>query len=188
MEADMKRRHVFALMAGLVLAACASAPAPEPVPVDEAAAITLFLMRHGEKEGGDDPALSAAGVARAEALVARLGSSEITEIWSTQTRRTQATAAPLAAATGLPIQIYDPATLPAFAVWLLDTPGVKVVVGHSNTTDTLAGLLGADPGPAINDASEFDRLYVIHVEDAGIVRSRIERYGAPSQVEADAPE
>jgi 2,3-bisphosphoglycerate-dependent phosphoglycerate mutase len=104
----------------------------------------------------------------------------VTEVWSTQTRRTQQTAAPLAVQRGLQVQPYDASTLPAFASWLKDAPGVKLVVGHSNTTDALAALLGADPGPAIVEATEFDRLYVIAIDENGIVRSRIERYGAAS--------
>jgi 2,3-bisphosphoglycerate-dependent phosphoglycerate mutase len=59
---------------------------------------------------------------------------------------------------------------------------VKLVVGHSNTTGALAGHLGGDPGPAIDDATEFDRLYVISITEDGTVSSRIERYGAPSTV------
>lgn len=180
MAADMKRRGVIALFAGLMLAACATAPTPEVYPSAEDAIITLYLVRHGEKEQGDDPDLSAAGKARAEALARRLEGADLTEIWSTQTKRTQQTAAPVVKQTGLPVQPYDATTLPAFASWLLDTPGVKLVVGHSNTTDALAALLGADPGPPIDDKTEFDRLYMIYIDKDGLVSSRIERYGASS--------
>jgi phosphohistidine phosphatase SixA len=182
MAADLKRRSALALIAGLVLAACATVPTPAPAidPAAEDAVITLYLVRHGEKEAGDDPDLSPAGKARAEALARRLDGADLTEIWSTQTKRTQQTAAPVVRQTGLPVQPYDASTLPAFASWLLDTPGVKLVVGHSNTTDALAALLGADPGPPIDDKTEFDRLYVIYIDKNGIVRSSIGRYGAPS--------
>lgn len=146
--------------------------------------ITLYLVRHGEKEDGNDPDLSPAGKARAEALAKRLEGAEVTEIWSTRTKRTQQTAAPVVKQTGLPVQPYDATTLPAFASWLLDTPGVKLVVGHSNTTDALAALLGADPGPPIDDKTEFDRLYVIRIGKDGLVSGNLERYGAPSGVTA----
>lgn len=180
MAAGVRRRGVIALMAGLVLAACASAPAagPKPNADTEAAVLTLYLVRHAEKAAGEDPPLTEAGAARAAALAARLKDTGLTEIWSTRTARTQQTAVPVAAATGLPIQIYDAATLPAFASWLRETPGVKLVVGHSNTTNELAALLGAEPGPPFDEAAEFDRLYVIRIDANGNVRSRIERYGA----------
>jgi len=189
MAATLIRRGVLAVLGAALLAACASAPAPTPeadAGVGSATAVVtrLFLVRHGEKEtGGEDPALTAEGRLRAEALADRLAGEGVTEIWSTHTHRTEETAAPLAARSALAIQTYDAGTLPAFATWLLDLPGVKLVVGHSNTTDALAALVGADPGPAINDAAEFDRLYVIDIDASGIVRSRIERYGAEPAVE-----
>lgn len=183
MAANLIRRGLLAALGALALAACASAPEPEPEPATpetSEAEVIVFLVRHGEKEAGDDPALTPEGQARAETLAGMLAAEGVTEIWSTETRRTKATAAPLAASTGLAVQIYDAKTLPAFALWLRDTPGVKLVVGHSNTTDVLAGHLGGDPGPAINDATEFDRLYVILIAEDGTVSSRIERYGASS--------
>jgi 2,3-bisphosphoglycerate-dependent phosphoglycerate mutase len=183
MAAGLIRRRILGLLAAGLLSACAATPAPAPAPVLEPnpdAVSRLFLVRHGEKEAGSDPALSVAGVARAATLAALLQDEGVTEVWSTQTRRTEQTAAPTAAEFGLPIQIYDASTLPAFASWLLDTPGVKLVVGHSNTTDALAALLGADAGPEFVEATEFDRLYVIDIDANGVVRSRIVRYGTPS--------
>lgn len=145
----------------------------------------LFLVRHAEKETGDDPVLTAEGAKRATGLAARLGAEGITEIWSTRTNRTLQTAAPLAAQLAIEVQTYDVRALPVLAAELTAAPGVKLVVGHSNTTDALAGLLGAEPGPAIAEATEFDRLYVVQIGADGIVRSRIERYGAASVVAAE---
>lgn len=138
----------------------------------------IFLVRHAEKEKGDDPGLTPEGKARAAALSARLGGEGITEIWSTRTRRTQATSAPLASALGLTVQTYEAGALQALAESLRQRPGAVVVVGHSNTTGELASALGAEPGPAIDEAAEFDRLYEISIDRDGLVRSRIERYGA----------
>lgn len=187
MAATLIRRSLLGILAAGFLAACASAPAPA---VDETSAkpsvIRLFLVRHGEKEPGSDPSLTPEGKARAQALAARLKDEGVTEVWSTHTNRTEETAAPLAAQAGLGIQTYDAMTLPAFATWLLDTPGTKLVVGHSNTTDAVAALVGADPGPVIDEATEFDRLYVIDIDKDGIVRSRIERYGAASAGKGNA--
>jgi probable phosphoglycerate mutase len=179
MAATLIRRGILALLGAALLAACASAPAPAANTATDAAVTRIYLVRHGEKEAGEDPSLTAQGRVRAETLAAMLGGEGVTEVWSTRTNRTEQTAAPLAAVTGLGMETYDATTLPAFASWLLDTPGVKVVVGHSNTTDALAALLGADPGPEINEATEFDRIYIIEIDENGIVRSRIERYGAP---------
>jgi cysteine desulfurase len=52
----------------------------------------------------------------------------------------------------------------------------------------LAALIGADPGPPIDDATEFDRLHVITISGDHQVTSRIERYGASSpQAEKPVP-
>ena len=188
MAANLIRRRVIGLMAAVLLAACAATPAPAPeltLEPDANAVSRLFLVRHGEKETGSDPVLNEAGVARAATLAALLQTESVTEVWSTHTKRTEQTAAPTAAEFGLTIQTYDASTLPAFASWLLDTPGVKLVVGHSNTTDALAALLGADPGPEIDEATEFDRLYVVDIDADGIVSSRILRYGAPAKVASE---
>lgn len=183
MAAGLKRRAALGLLAIAMMAACAGTPAAKPAA--EAPFARVFLVRHGEKEAGPDPALSPAGVQRAQALAARLGGEGITEIWSTRTNRTEQTAAPVAAALGLAVQTYDPSALPAFANTLGDTGGVKLVVGHSNTTDALAALIGADPGPVIDEANEFDRLYLIDLGEDGVLADRIERYGAPSRINAE---
>jgi broad specificity phosphatase PhoE len=180
MAADLKRRGLLALIGAVLISACASAPAGEVAAAAEPDYARVFLVRHAEKETGSDPALTADGAVRAKALAARLAGEGVTEIWSTRTNRTGQTAAPLAAELGLAVQTYDASTLPAFASWLQASPGVKLVVGHSNTTDALAALLGADPGPAIEEATEFDRLYVIELGASGATASRIERYGTPS--------
>ncbi len=184
MAAYLIRRGFLALFAAGLLAACmtpAQAPAEKLAPEAEPASVTrLFLVRHGEKEAGSDPALSAAGAVRASDLELRLSDEGVTEIWSTATRRTQETARPLAEKLGLPVQTYDASSLPTFANQLAETPGVKLVVGHSNTTDALAALIGADPGPPIEDATEFDRLYVITITDGYQVSCEIQRYGAPA--------
>jgi 2,3-bisphosphoglycerate-dependent phosphoglycerate mutase len=180
--APLIRRRFLALIGAVWLAACAAAPAPA-----DDSMIRIFLVRHAEKQAGEDPALTAAGELRAAALVARLEKEGLTEVWSTQTRRTEQTAAPAASAFGLVVKAYDAGALPAFAGTLSETPGVKLVVGHSNTTDALAALLGAEPGPPISDA-EFDRLYVIDVNEQWVVSSRIERYGAPLPVAEGKPE
>ncbi len=183
MAACLKRRSVLGLLAAGMIAACAGTPASQPAA--EAPYAGVFLVRHGEKETGPDPALSPAGLQRAQALAVRLGGEGVTDIWSTRTNRTEQTAAPLAAALGLTVQTYDPSALPAFANALGDTPGVKLVVGHSNTTDALAAHVGADPGPAIDDATEFDRLYVIDLSEDGVTADRIERYGVPSRINSE---
>ena len=156
-------RRAFAglTVAALVSAACMSSPPPPET--------VIYLVRHAEKQTGDDPSLTEEGRARAEDLALTLQQAGITHIYST--------AAPLAAALGLPVEIYDASDLPAFARQLTAQRGTFLVVGHSNTTPPLVEELGGDPGTEINESSEFDRLYVLHIR-GDAVRTELRRYGA----------
>ncbi len=164
-------RRAFAglTVAALVSAACMSSPPPPET--------VIYLVRHAEKQTGDDPSLTEEGRARAEDLALTLQQAVITHIYSTDTARTRQTAAPLAAALGLPVEIYDASDLPAFARQLTAQRGTFLVVGHSNTTPPLVEELGGDPGTEINESSEFDRLYVLHIR-GDAVRTELRRYGA----------
>lgn len=164
----LTRRGAIAAFSLFALSACASAPVPPET--------TIFLVRHAEKETGEDPALTLVGQARAEILAQELEGAGLTAIWSTDYRRTHDTAKPAAIRAGLPVQFYDPSRLAAFAAQLKATPGAKLVVGHSNTTPDLVRLLGGDPGAPIDEASEYDRLYVVKVTGKR-VKSELRRYG-----------
>ena len=159
-------------MAALLLTACGGATDT----VDADADREYWLVRHAEKETGDDPALTAAGQARAEALAERLSNAGLTHIHSTDTRRTRDTAAPTAAQMRLEVEIYDARDLDGFAGALLGMDGAHLVVGHSNTTPGLADALGCGPQDEIVEATEYDRLYHIRVAGEG-VDCRVERYG-----------
>src|SRR5438045_946173 len=70
---------------------------------------TVFIVRHAEKaDASKDTDLSDAGRARAEALAKLLKDANITAIYTTEFKRTQQTAAPLAKDLGLTVT-----TLPA---------------------------------------------------------------------------
>jgi len=106
---------------------------------------TFILVRHAEKalDGTSDPALTEAGMARAEYILSLFQQADITAIYSTNYRRTNSTVAPLAEAEKIEIAIYDPKNLKKFSLKLIEdnTGGTVVISGHSNTTPTLANLL-----------------------------------------------
>ncbi|WP_017931497.1 phosphoglycerate mutase family protein [Robiginitomaculum antarcticum] len=171
------------LVVGLNLTACQSYEATQI----EDTAQQIYLVRHAEKIlDVEDPALTSKGQERAQALAVRLDgiTIDIDGIYSSDYRRTRDTAAPLAASKGLEVQLYDPRDLPALAQRLKATCKVCVVVGHSNTTPQLSVELGGKSGGEINEASEYDRLYLIVInrkdgEDGEDVSTLIESYGAP---------
>lgn len=115
----------------------------------------VVLVRHGEKatEPAGDPALSAAGQERASALIDALVNVQPSAIIVSATRRTEETAAPLAAKYRITPQIIaltggGALHVAAVAAAVRKQRGVVVVVGHSNTVPAIIRALG---GPALPD-------------------------------------
>ena len=167
--------RVTALIA--VLACVAPAFAVRAAAADST---VVFLVRHAERlDDTSDSALSSAGRARAAELVHVLENAEIERVHSSDFIRTRDTAGPVATALGLEVQLYDTADLAALATRLTRDGGRHLVVGHSNTTPPLVELLGGAPGAPIDEAREYDRLYVVTIGDDGVVSTVLLRYGAP---------
>jgi phosphohistidine phosphatase SixA len=168
------------LLGALAAAALAAAPAQ----AQDGQALVVFLVRHAEKvDSSRDAALSEAGHARAKALAHVLRDAGIEQVHSTDFARTRDTGGPFAEAAGLPVQIYDPYDLPGFAETLKGQGGRHLVVGHSNTTPQLAELLGGGPTTPINEAGEYDRLYVVTIGADGEEQRLLMRYGAAYEAE-----
>jgi phosphohistidine phosphatase SixA len=134
--------------------------------------VTVIAIRHAEKahDGTRDPALTEEGQERAEVLARLLGHAEVTHVFSTRYRRTEATVAPLAKRLKLEVLRYDPTAMEELVERLRGLPGgsVALVSGHSNTTPGLVlALGGAIPelgsvrgAPAL-DESEYDRMFLV---------------------------
>lgn len=171
----------FTIILAAMLTACVSVNTASVEAEPTANANTIFLVRHAEKQKGPDPSLTAAGETRADVLAAMLKDAGITHIHSSDYARTRQTAAPLADALGLSVELYDPRDLPAMAARLKTMTGTHLVVGHSNTTPQLTELLGGDGGTPIVEATEYDRLYLVVTGADGSVRSTLLRFGATSE-------
>lgn len=136
---------------------------------------TVIVIRHAEKEtvSAVDPALSAAGEARA-ALLARMfgdtkGAGRLDAIYVSATLRSRSTAAPLAARLSLaPIEAPadDPKGL-ARRVLRENSGGRVMVIGHVNTVPGIvAALAGRSDIPSI-DEQDFATMYVVSVPRIG---------------------
>lgn len=150
-----------------------------PVDLDEVqtGAYTVYLVRHAEKQKGDNPGLTEVGQARAELLKFKLMNSGIDYIHSSDYKRTRATAAPLAKATGINVDIYDAGDLQQIADKVKSMPGVHVIVGHSNTTPQLASLLSGEIVDAMPE-TEYDRFIEVGLDkDGNTIRLDISRFG-----------
>jgi phosphohistidine phosphatase SixA len=138
--------RLFILLATLfALASCATtAPAPsEPL---------YYVMRHLHTPAGErDRDLTAEGQRQA-ALLGGVLRERPRIIYVSIFKRTQQTAAPVAAALGLTPIVYDPADTPALLVRVRQGPFPVLIVGHSNTVpDIVAGLGGERPAPLVHE-------------------------------------
>lgn len=163
---------VFTLALGLGAAAAPASAQQEGV--------VVYLVRHAERaeDGTSDPPISDAGRERALVLADMLRDAGVTQIHTTDLKRTRQTGAPLAQRLGLGFEVYDAKDLPALATRLRATPGRHLVLGHSNTLVPTVEALGGVGGDPVADG-EFDRLYVVVIGPDGTVTTSLLRYGAP---------
>lgn len=144
---------------------------------------TIYLVRHGEKDltpNLADPALTPAGEARALALRDALAGKRPAALFTTDTRRTRATLAPLAAVTQLAPQVYE-ATAPAALAALIRrgyAGKTVVVVSHSNRLPGLIEALGAKPPMAEISEAEYSYLFEMQLPASGRARLKVRHYGA----------
>ncbi len=151
------------------------------LPIKKSAnATVIYLVRHAEKakKGGKDPLLTTEGTERATRLKNILMNANIDEVYSTDFKRTQLTAAPLANTIGQTIQSYNPRELKAFAEQLKsNSQGKRILIaGHSNTTPTLTNaLLGEEKFLQLTEA-QYDHLFVVTIGADGIAKGMDLRY------------
>jgi phosphohistidine phosphatase SixA len=139
----------------------------------------VYLIRHAEKDTMiNDPGLTHAGFKRAENLAYILKDAGIQFIHSTDFLRTRQTVHPLASVLDLEIQLYNHKDLTLLKEHMLELRGIHLVSGHSNSTHELVELFGGDPGSSIDEATEFDRLYLLIITDDGLVSTSILRYSS----------
>ncbi len=156
------------MVLGLAVLAAALVPLAACVPD----AGPRYVMRHLDTPKGEpDPDLLPAGTARAKALVAWFEGKPLTAVFSTNYRRTRQTAAGIAAARGLTVQIYDPDDMADLKLRVNAVVGPVLIVGHSNTVpDIVAELGGERPGELAHE--DFGDVWTVTA--GGAVRERLE--------------
>ena len=142
--------------------------------------VVVFAVRHAEKADHSlNPGLTEAGKERAALLAQMLRHAKINHVHASPYIRTMNTAAPTAEVHGVKVQEYDPRDLPDLVEKIRKMGGRHLVVGHSNTTPALAELLTGEKSDAIDEAKEFDRLYILTIGENGEASSLLIRYGQP---------
>tara|TARA_B110000090_G_scaffold147748_1_gene162149 strand:- start:273 stop:836 length:564 start_codon:yes stop_codon:yes gene_type:complete len=125
---------------------------------------TIYLVRHSEKDlfsdNSTDPPLTKCGKQRSENLSEFLKDIDLDVVYSTDYNRTRNTALPTAISKGLEIKDYDASELKGFSKLLVGSKQNALVVGHSNTTGVLAGLMiGKEIGAF--DLNIYNRIYQV---------------------------
>jgi phosphohistidine phosphatase SixA len=143
---------------------------------NSATTTTIVVIRHAEKQIGtiDDAPLSPQGEQRATRLAQMFGDPEVfgrvQQIYVTDTRRAQQTAAALAQRLGLkPAVVEGKLSAGEIARRVLheNRGGLALVVGHGNTVPQIVKELSdARKVPAIGE-EEFDTMYVVTVPTIG---------------------
>ncbi|HEY5035556.1 MAG TPA: phosphoglycerate mutase family protein [Chthoniobacterales bacterium] len=149
-------RNPWRVVCLLTFAFAASALAEPPV---------VFLVRHAERADADrkpekDPDLSEKGKSRAEALARELRDAGITAIYTTEYKRTQETAAPLARSLGITPAIVPARETAALIRKIKAEAGNALIVAHSNTLSDIAKALGISATLKIGEA-DYDDLFII---------------------------
>ncbi len=188
MRSSFALRRLFLAGLAVLLVASAALYAHDPAPSSPPGATTVVLVRHAEKATDDprDPSLSAAGQKRAEALAAVLEAADVKAAYSTQFKRTRATAEPLARHLGLSI-VERPITGDASAyardlareVLAQQAGKTVLIVGHSNTVPELVKAFSGAAVAPLTEA-EYDHLFVVVVPPTGAARLFKTRYGPVS--------
>lgn len=151
----------------LVLASACATTSPAPAP-------TYFVVRHLHTPAGErDPDLTDEGRRQAALLADWFSEARPAAIYVSHFKRSQQTAAPLAARLGLTPIVYDPADTPGLVARVRAGPKPALIVGHSNTVpDIVEQLGGPRPPPLVHE--DFGDIWRIEA-DGTTTRARIDR-------------
>ncbi len=158
------------------------------------ATTSIYLVRHAEKvtnTNNDNPPLTAAGTARAEALRQALKNASIDAIIVSDLQRTQLTAEPLATHLNLQM-IVIPVRNPTTADYVQAVADEisshwagrdVLVVSHNQLLQQIGEKLNTPALPVINEDTGYDNLFVIKKPRSSSGTSSVAhfRYGAPAQ-------
>lgn len=149
---------------------------------------TIYLVRHAEKQSGNDPLLTPAGNARAGDLLRVLKGKNIQRIYVTEYRRTQNTGDSLRIQLGIDTVRYlsDTSCTDLFNKIQAhhDMDKAILIIGHSNTIPLMVRKFGLTDYPAdyIPD-TEYDNLFLVRFKNGKPILEKM-KYGASSSASA----
>ncbi|MGK2862515.1 MAG: SixA phosphatase family protein [Chitinophagaceae bacterium] len=146
---------------------------------------TIYLVRHAEKASAEntsdmmdkDPPLTVQGKERTEALREILKTKKIGHVFSTNTVRTKATAAPVSTYFSLETEIYAARPDSSFIARLRSLQKNALVVGHSNTLDDIINqLCGSVKIATTLKETEYDNLFIVKRKKSKMIFTK-RKYG-----------
>ncbi|HZI19968.1 MAG TPA: phosphoglycerate mutase family protein [Pyrinomonadaceae bacterium] len=172
-------------IAALLCAAFLFSAAAPAAPARNAPTVVI-VVRHAEKAAveGDDPPLSEAGQRRSARLAELAAEAGVEAVYTTHFRRTRETARPAAERLKLtPVAVEvtreSAAThAPDLAREILSKHRGRtvLVVGHSNTAPQVAGALAGRTLAPLDDATDFETVFVVVIPETGPARLVRARY------------
>jgi phosphohistidine phosphatase SixA len=148
---------------------------------------TIFLVRHGEAASTAPTAsLTPMGETRAECLARTLADANIKQIYVSDSKRTQQTAAPLAAQLKLNPTVVAGSDISTLVRNLMYGTGNVLVVGQNDTVPLLIQRLQAGKVGGIAE-TDFDRLFVVAVTEGAATPVSTLRYCEPGVPATAAP-
>jgi broad specificity phosphatase PhoE len=140
----------------------------------------LFLVRHAERDaaGGDAALLNQVGEQRAQCLARTLELAGITKIYVTDIKRTQQTAAPLAAELHLHPTVVPHDNVNQLVKDLESAGNAKIlVVAHADTLPKILEQLGGRAlPPSKPNEQNYDYLLIIPMRDGKAQSLSVVRY------------
>ena len=148
----------------------------------------VYLVRHAEKESGNDPLLTPDGNKRAGDLMRALKGKQVKRIYVTEYKRTQNTGDSLRIQLGIDTVHYGSDTSCTDLINKLETHhdlnDAILIIGHSNTIPLVIRKLGITNYPKdYIPSNDFDDLFLLSFKKGKAILTR-SKYGAASAVSA----
>lgn len=161
---------------------------PQIFAQQENAVTKVFIVRHAEKESGNDPVLTQAGRARAGDLARALKDEGVQKVYVSRTRRTQLTADSMRIQLGIDTVHYTADTVCDELINTImqhrDFGKTILIIAHSNTIPHIIRKLGVSDFPQGNlPDGEFDNLFTITYKKEK-ARVKQTKYGTKSAASA----
>ncbi|GEP93778.1 SixA phosphatase family protein [Chitinophaga cymbidii] len=157
----------------LLLAACGNMGQRARVQVSEDSTFltgTIYLVRHAEKDKGEDPSLTAAGRKRAGALYRLLKDSSISRIYCTPYKRSVQTGDSLRILNRIDTAFYKPDATGESLIYEISRRGDWgkhiLVIAHSNTMLPILKSLNARTRMDSIADTDYGNIFIVHKTSA----------------------